>query len=144
MLVQEYAQGPDELMYTLAAGAFDPKKHVDLYDCARAELREELRLDINTDLDVSTTLIKLLPDGHEGVPELKWGTNRFCPLIALDPRVLPENAHVDQDAEEFFLKPERMTLQQVDALILEGRVMLPSVQTILMARHKLKELNMLL
>ncbi len=42
-LLREYAQGVNQLAYSLPAGAFDPRKHATAEDCARGELSEEVR-----------------------------------------------------------------------------------------------------
>jgi hypothetical protein len=32
---------------------------------------------------------RLLADGHEGLPEVKWCMNRFVPFLAIDPQPDP-------------------------------------------------------
>ena len=32
-------------------------------------------------------MVRLLPEGHAGVPECKWCENRFTPFLCLDPEV---------------------------------------------------------
>jgi ADP-ribose pyrophosphatase YjhB (NUDIX family) len=43
-IVREYAQGPNALMYCLPTGAFDPKRHANLQECAERELSEEVHI----------------------------------------------------------------------------------------------------
>lgn len=31
--------------------------------------------------------MKLIPENHPGVPEVKWCSNRFTPFLSLDPKV---------------------------------------------------------
>eukprot|EP00160_Parvularia_atlantis_P016914 Unigene5596_Nuclearia_a/m.17107 Unigene5596_Nuclearia_a/g.17107 ORF Unigene5596_Nuclearia_a/g.17107 Unigene5596_Nuclearia_a/m.17107 type:complete len:184 (+) Unigene5596_Nuclearia_a:1-552(+) len=78
-LVREYAQGPNEFMYTLAAGQYERQAHSSVLDAARCELAEEARLS-------GGHWEPLLPDGHTGVSELKWSTNKFSPWLCIDPQ----------------------------------------------------------
>lgn len=41
-MLREYCQGPHSILYTLPAGAYDPKKHVSRAQCAKKELSEEV------------------------------------------------------------------------------------------------------
>lgn len=41
-MIREYAQGPNEMVYGLPAGAFHSGKHATAEECARAELSEEV------------------------------------------------------------------------------------------------------
>ena len=43
-LLKEYCQGPNKMMYVLPTGGFDPRKHKDKLDCAKAELLEEVHI----------------------------------------------------------------------------------------------------
>lgn len=43
-LVEEYAQGPNCLLYTFPAGAYEPGKHASLRESAEHELSEEAEL----------------------------------------------------------------------------------------------------
>lgn len=43
-MIREYAQGPNEMVYGLPAGAFHSGKHATAEECARAELSEEVRI----------------------------------------------------------------------------------------------------
>ena len=60
-----YAQGPNKLLYTFPAGQWNRSKSASMEECARAELSEEAHL-------TGGEMIQLLPQGHEGVAELKW------------------------------------------------------------------------
>lgn len=42
-LIREYCWGPDAVLYSLPTGGFDPKKHADYAEAAKAELSEEVR-----------------------------------------------------------------------------------------------------
>ncbi|KAJ3210419.1 hypothetical protein HDU67_005332 [Dinochytrium kinnereticum] len=77
-LILEYMQGINGVRYSFPAGGFDPKKHRTREDTAREELSEEARL-------ANGKLIPLLPEGTDGIMELKWCTNKFLPYLVLDP-----------------------------------------------------------
>jgi hypothetical protein len=151
-LIAEYAQGPHEMMWTAGAGGFDSKKHGSILDCAKAELAEEMGLvggewinllDVLHDKDLTET-ISHLDDGEAleqvrdfGIPELKWGTDRYMPFLVLNPK--PSTTKVDQDVEEYMSEPVRFTQDQTRNLILLGRVLPPTVQTFMMAEQVLKQ-----
>lgn len=40
-LLREHCQGPNEMMFVLPTGGFDPRKHTDWLQCAKSELSEE-------------------------------------------------------------------------------------------------------
>lgn len=90
--MREYAQGPNELVFCLPTGSFDPKKHKDLEDCAKAELSEEALLR-------GGSMERLLGEEAPGVPEVKWCANRFTPFICISPQ--PDEAPGSRDMEEF-------------------------------------------
>ena len=73
----EYAQGPDEHLYTFPSGGIDPKKHSNPKQAATMELSEEAHLK-------EGNLIPLLPIESNGISELKWGTNKFIPFLVID------------------------------------------------------------
>lgn len=73
------------------AGGFEPAKHTSYEDCARKELSEEAHL-------TGGTTHSLIPPGHEGIFEAKWGLNRFHPFLILDPQ--PDSAPLPADDEE--------------------------------------------
>ena len=41
-LLREHCQGPNQMMFVLPTGGFDPSKHADWLACAKAELSEEV------------------------------------------------------------------------------------------------------
>lgn len=57
---------------------YDRKKSSSPQACAASELSEEARL-------AGGEWIPLLPEGHRGISELKWCTNRFTPFLVIDP-----------------------------------------------------------
>nr|KAJ3419399.1 hypothetical protein HK105_007002 [Polyrhizophydium stewartii] len=122
-LLIEYAQGPNVMTYTLTAGACDPTKHSSILDTARHELSEEARLK-------NGTWVRLLPEDDDGIPELKWSRNKFVPFLVIDAE--PDATPYERDAEEF-IEIVDVTLDELQQFILKGLVMLPSVQTTIMA-----------
>lgn len=58
-------QGPNQLVWCLPTGGYDPRKHASYEACARAELSEEARL-------AGGTWEPLIPEGHPGIAEVKW------------------------------------------------------------------------
>lgn len=159
-LVREYAQGelhscpcrrtlsvtgPNALVYTLPAGLYDRKKHSSVQDCAASELSEEARL-------TGGEWVRLLPEGHNGISELKWCTNRFVPFLVIDPT--RDRDPLPRDDEEFIRVQEHVPLARLKELILRcvvrqlsklaltrrsGELMLPSVQTTMMALEALRK-----
>ncbi|TPX53833.1 hypothetical protein PhCBS80983_g06141 [Powellomyces hirtus] len=133
-LIIEYAQGTNDLKYTFAAGGFDTKKHKTIMDTARQELSEESRL-------TGGTWISLLPEGHEGIGELKWCRNRFIPFLVLDP--VPDTHPRSRDAEELIEIRRNVSIDDLKKLIMQGELMLPSVQTAWMALEYLQKEGLL-
>lgn len=80
-LLREHAQGPNQMMWVLPTGGFDPVKHGDSREAgARAELSEEAHL-------TGGEMVQLTPANHPGIVEGKWCANRFTPFLALNPQV---------------------------------------------------------
>jgi len=78
-LIREYCQGTNSMSFGLPCGHFDRDHHKDLLHAAECELSEEAQL--KTEI-----MINLLPpENSEGILEIKWGSNRFIPFLALDP-----------------------------------------------------------
>lgn len=118
-LIREYAQGPNRVLLTLASGRYEPQKHAAMLDCARAELAEEMQL-------VGGEWSCLLQPGHEGIAELKWGTNTFVPYLVIDPQQARGGEH-KLDAEEYIEIQPRTTTQELMQEICAGKLMLPAV-----------------
>lgn len=129
-LVIEYAQGPNQFKYTFSAGGFDPKKHNDIEETANFELSEEMGLK-------DGTLVRLIPKDKEGISELKWGRNKFIPFVVIDPTLDPNPRA--RDEEELMEVIHGVSLERVEEIILNGTMMLPSVQTYFMARKWLQD-----
>ncbi|EGF83781.1 hypothetical protein BATDEDRAFT_21249 [Batrachochytrium dendrobatidis JAM81] len=129
-LLVEYAQGPNVMAYTFAAGGFDAKKHKNsIQDTAESELSEEAKLR-------GGKWIRLIPPDHDGIPELKWSRNKFVPFLVIDPE--DDIAPLSCDTEEY-IEPLDISLDTLHTYILQGLVMLPSVQTALMATDWLRK-----
>ncbi|KAI9100690.1 WD40-repeat-containing domain protein [Phlyctochytrium arcticum] len=133
-LIVEYAQGPNAMLYTFAAGGFDPKKHESIMDTGKQELSEESRL-------TGGRWISLMPEGHEGICEVKWSRNQFIPFLVLDP-IIDTNPR-DRDAEELIEVRHNVTMDELNTIILQGKLMLPSVQTAWIALDYLRKQGLL-
>jgi hypothetical protein len=131
-LIQEYCQGTNELLYTFASGGFDYGKHKTLEDCIRAEMSEEVNLK-------GGEIVNLLPEGHEGISEVKWCVNKFWPVLVIDPKI--DHNPLPKDYEEYIIVHRNVSLERLEELILEGKLLLPSVQTAYIGIKKLKELG---
>jgi hypothetical protein len=59
------------MVWCLPTGAYDPRKHADYQGCARAEMSEEAQL-------AGGTWVPLMPEGHPGIPEVKWCRCGYC------------------------------------------------------------------
>lgn len=123
-LIREYCQGPNGLRYAWAGGKWEREKTHDLLDSAKAELSEEAGLK-------GGEWISLLPEGSNGIAELKWSSNLFHPYLVLDPIHDPKPGK--QDAEEYIKIHRHVPIRQLRDWILAGEVMLPSVQAAVMA-----------
>ncbi|KAJ3121350.1 hypothetical protein HK098_003764 [Nowakowskiella sp. JEL0407] len=129
-LISEYCQGPNEMKYGFASGGFDEKKHASIRETAVSELSEEANLK-------NGTLIPLYPEDSVGIAELKWGRNRFIPYLVIDPEI--DETPGKQDDEEMIEMKTDITMKELKRLILSGEVMLPSVQTSIMAIEWLRK-----
>ena len=93
-LLREFAQAglPEAaLVFGLACGGYDPRKHRSAQHAAESELSEEARLE-------GGRWTRLLPTDHPGVLEAKWCRNRFTPFLCVDPQ--PAAQPLPRDAEE--------------------------------------------
>ncbi|KAI8976127.1 hypothetical protein BDB01DRAFT_367634 [Pilobolus umbonatus] len=129
-LLKEYAQGTNEIKYTCVAGSYDRRKHSSVQEAAEHELSEEARLK-------GGHWISLLPPNQpQGISELKWGRNRFVPYLCLNPTI--DNHPKLRDEEEYMEIEHNIRLSDLKDFIMQGEVMLPSVQTAWMAMHYLE------
>lgn len=119
-MIREYAQGPNEMMYGLPAGAFHSGKHATAEGCARAELSEEAHLQ-------GGKIFPLLEEGCDGVAEVKWCRNKFIPFLVYDPQ--HDACPGARDTEEY-IEIVRMKLPEIKKLCRQGKMLLPSVTTI--------------
>ena len=93
-LLREFAQAglPEAaLVFGLACGRYDPRKHRSAQHAAESELSEEAQLE-------GGRWTRLLPADHPGVLEAKWCRNRFTPFLCVDPQ--PAAHPLPRDAEE--------------------------------------------
>jgi hypothetical protein len=127
-VLKEYSQGTNEMKYTMVAGGFDIKKHSSILDTAKDEMNEEASLK-------NGRFIQLLGEENEGIAELKWSRNRFMPFLCIDPEDdLDPKA---KDLEEL-IEVEDISIAHFMELVLKGEMLLPAVQTGLMAIDWLK------
>jgi hypothetical protein len=136
-LVREYAHGPHRFVFTLPSGQFERQKHGDggLLATARAELEEEAHLE-------GGTWHRLLPEGHPGIPEVKWCANAFEPFLCVGPSAHPAPAARDGEEEAAGIEAVRVPLRAFRRLAASGEMLLPSVATGWMAIEKLRELGL--
>ncbi|OZJ01459.1 hypothetical protein BZG36_05475 [Bifiguratus adelaidae] len=134
-LIKEYCQGTNEIKYTCACGGYDRKKHASVDVAAKDELSEEAYLK-------GGRWINLLPqDQPEGVSEVKWGRNRFVPYLVIDAE--KDANPKPRDAEEYMEVVYDIPIDRLRQFIVEGKVMLPSVQTAWMALDRLQKEGLL-
>lgn len=130
-LLKEYAQGTNEIKYTCVAGSYDRRKHTSVQEAAEHELSEEAHLK-------GGKWISLLPPNQpKGISELKWGKNRFVPYLCIDPS--KDKNPKERDHEEYMEIEHHVTLSDMKEFIMQGEVMLPSVQTAWMAMNYLEK-----
>eukprot|EP00897_Mesotaenium_endlicherianum_P000986 jgi/Mesen1/10889/ME000935S10227 len=127
-LLSEYAQGVNQLAYTVPCGGFS-ESHASLEDCAMKELSEEARLR-------NGRLVKLVDDQHPGLIEVKWCKNRFTPFLVIDPE--HDSDPRPRDLEEF-IEIHHVTIPELKKIMYSGDMMLPSVVTCAMAIEYLQE-----
>ena len=133
-ILQEYAQGTNQLSYTLPCGGYEPEKHDNILQCAKSELNEEARL-------TGGQWIRLTEG--EGIAEVKWCKNRFIPFLVIDPEEIGGDVAMQRDEEEYINIIKNLSMEEVDEKILNGEFMLPSVQTCIMAKDRLRKLGLL-
>ena len=129
IVLREFAQGNASMCYCFPTGAFDPRKHTTLLDCAKAELSEEAHLQ-------SDTWIPLLSEANLQ-SEVKWCRNKFQPWLCIDPET-ELNPGV-RDVEEAFIEVHRMSITELRKLAKSGKMLLPSVATLYWALDWLEE-----
>eukprot|EP00271_Cylindrocystis_brebissonii_P012922 TRINITY_DN32433_c0_g1_i1.p1 TRINITY_DN32433_c0_g1~~TRINITY_DN32433_c0_g1_i1.p1 ORF type:complete len:305 (+),score=24.49 TRINITY_DN32433_c0_g1_i1:59-916(+) len=122
-LLSEYAQGANENVYGVPCGGYSAK-HASLEECATRELSEEAFLK-------GGRLIRLLPESHPGLLEVKWCKNRFTPFLVIDPE--PDLTPFPRDAEELSLHVDNVDLPTLRQRMYDGSMMLPSIVTCAMA-----------
>ncbi|GAX81409.1 hypothetical protein CEUSTIGMA_g8839.t1 [Chlamydomonas eustigma] len=134
-LVHEYCQGPNTMGYSAPAGCYEPHKHANLEECARAELSEEAFLR-------GGEWIRLISPHHPGIPEVKWCANRFVPFLVIDPE---EDPHPGERDPEEDIQIVKVTISELKNMLSGGTVdmMLPSITTCYMALDVLKERGLL-
>ena len=131
-LLREYAQGVNAIKLTFPCGGVPGGVSVE--QAVMNELSEEARLR-------GGRLVRLLPEGHSGISELKWGTNTFLPFIIIDPE--EDQSPRPRDPEEYIADMgEDVPVDELMALICKGEVMLPSVQTAVMALAYINQHNL--
>jgi hypothetical protein len=127
-IIKEYCQGPNAMCYNLPTGGYDDQKHKgSLEACATQELSEEAHL-------MNGELLRLIPEGHLGLWEVKWCRNRFTPFLCLDPE-----AHPDPPARDVEERIEilRVRVKELREIMLSGDMMLPSLTTCYLAFDEL-------
>ncbi|KAJ9076018.1 hypothetical protein DSO57_1030156 [Entomophthora muscae] len=132
-IIKEFLQGVNQEGFSFVCGGFDPTKHRDYLDAARSELSEELGFS-------DGTWYSLLDSKSRGITEVKWCSNVFFPFLVIDPKF--SNSPDPKDPEEYITPIDNVSLNQIDELIFQGKLSLPSVQTYLMARKKLIDLSL--
>lgn len=92
---------------------------------------------------------------EDGIPELKWGTNRFFPFLAMNCTADNERRPMDAEEEGVIQCRSRPTfnaetyrpllgirgvsIPQAMSLALSGRLHLPSLQTLVLAVEELRK-----
>jgi hypothetical protein len=138
-LLREYAQGVNQLVYCLPTGAYDPRKHSTLLDCAKAELSEEALLR-SPHTNTSSWHCLLESNDSPGIIEVKWCKNRFLPFIVVDAELDPRPGN--RDKEEVFMEVMRVSVEEAKRLARSGEMLLPSVATIYLAIDWLESRNL--
>jgi hypothetical protein len=85
-------------------------------------------------------MIRLLKNDHEGISELKWCCNKFIPFLCIDPE--RDEAPLERDAEET-IEYLQVSIEKLNEIIIDGLLLLPAVQTTIMAMKWLKDNSML-
>jgi hypothetical protein len=85
-------------------------------------------------------MIRLLKNDHEGISELKWCSNKFIPFLSIDAE--HDDTPLKRDAEET-IEVVTVSIEKLNEIIIEGLLLLPAVQTTLMAMKWLKDNSLL-
>ena len=129
-IIREYCQGPNAMLFNLPTGGYDEKKHEgSLETCARRELSEEAHLR-------NGELVRLIPQGNDGLWEVKWCRNRFTPYVCLDPEVDPDPGCRDTEERIEILK---VGMSELRKIMRSGEMMLPSLTTCFLALEELQK-----
>jgi ADP-ribose pyrophosphatase YjhB (NUDIX family) len=129
-IIKEFCQASNSMKYSLPCGHFDIKHHRDFKHAAECELSEEANLKSNY-------WIPLLPEGHNGILEVKWCVNKFIPFLAMDYQTDPNP--MPKDKEEYIITINDLNINQLKEIILNGEMLLHSVQTSFMAINYLEK-----
>ena len=135
-VLSEFAQAAlphSTMVWSLPCGGYEPRKHTSAMHAAERELSEEAHL-------TGGQWRCLLPEGHPGVLEAKWCRNRFTPFLCIDP--ITDEHPGGLDPEEH-LAPMAMPIARLRQVLLEGEMLLPSVQTCISALAALEEAGLL-
>ncbi|KAK9818693.1 hypothetical protein WJX74_007454 [Apatococcus lobatus] len=129
-LLREHAQGPNQMMWVLPTGGFDPLKHGDSWEAgARAEMSEEAHLN-------GGDFVQLTPAGHPGIVEGKWCANRFTPFLCLNPQAdLSPGSRDEQECIEV----HRISIAELREIMHSGDMLLPSITTCFLALARLQQ-----
>lgn len=127
-LIREYCQGPNKMCYNLPTGGYDPTKHKDVEACARQELSEEAHL-------TGGEFVRLIPEEHEGLYEVKWCRNQFTPYLCVSPE--EDLNPLPRDREER-IEILRVGVGELRSIMRSGEMMLPSLTTSFLALDELR------
>eukprot|EP00242_Pyramimonas_sp_CCMP2087_P006718 CAMPEP_0198215104 /NCGR_PEP_ID=MMETSP1445-20131203/47116_1 /TAXON_ID=36898 /ORGANISM="Pyramimonas sp., Strain CCMP2087" /LENGTH=218 /DNA_ID=CAMNT_0043890657 /DNA_START=225 /DNA_END=881 /DNA_ORIENTATION=- len=133
-ILKEYNQGINDLAYCLPTGGFSPKNHTNMEACAAAELSEEAHL-------CGGKYVRLLPEDHPGIPELKWSRNRFIPYLVIAPEA--DRNPGGRDFEEIIEEVKRVSIPELKQIMFSGNMQTPSIVTAAAALEYLQQNGML-
>ena len=78
-----------------------------------------------------------------GIPEAKWCANRFWPFLVVGSRAAARPGERDAEEQLGTMEVLRVSVPELRAIILRGRMLLPSVQASFMALERLRERGLL-
>eukprot|EP00656_Telonema_subtile_P017333 TRINITY_DN1927_c0_g1_i3.p1 TRINITY_DN1927_c0_g1~~TRINITY_DN1927_c0_g1_i3.p1 ORF type:complete len:211 (-),score=38.72 TRINITY_DN1927_c0_g1_i3:53-685(-) len=129
-VIREWQQGPNQYVYTLPTGGFDPRRHSDPLAAAQAELSEEAGL-------TGGEWEALLPAGRDGIWESKWCSNAFYPFLVVQPEV--DTNPGARDLEEQLMTVHTMSINDLMQLLYNGELAVCSVTSVMMALSRLRD-----
>lgn len=136
-LIEEYHPGPNQKMIGLVAGMFESKHGGSPEKAAIWELSEEARLKMGED----SQLLDMAPEASGGFSQDKYSSAHFRPFLALN--CIPDNRPRPRDREEDIMIHSDVSPEDLQQMILNGKLNMPSTAFAIMGLQALAKRGLL-